>query len=195
MGCLKSFSFGIVSGKSEVPAEVWSLFTEMNKNPNKNVPYAYEIVRAGLLGRIDLGSPFHLEAYCKTVESNLALAEFTESKKLLHFKNGVDSDGNEIKSWGTVSLEKASLVARMEDKFEVILNSEELDFAVRQISSLNEEFIINEGINVVEVLKNAVRGIPSAVEKLKYICANFLELAEYVKTILSSGVDVADCFA
>ena len=195
MSCLKSFSFGTVYGKSEVPPEVWALFTDMNKNPSKSVQYTCEILKAGLLGRIDLSSPFSMEAYCRTIDANLKLVEYQGSKKLLRIQE--DSALDEINGlkWGNVTLSRASLVTRMKDQFEEILDSDELKFAVSQISSLNEEFIINEGINVVEVLKNAVRGIPSAVERLKYICDNFSQLAEYVKTVLSSGVDVEDCFA
>ena len=66
---------------------------------------------------------------------------------------------------------------------------------LRQVRDLNDSFIVNYSVNVVDTLKYAVRGIPSAVSKLKELCSEFSELSEYIRIILSSGKDLCEFFA
>ena len=193
---LKSFSFGIVKGYSEVPTGVWGLFTEMGNNPSKSVAYVDEILQAGLSGRIDLKSPFYLDAYCKAVEEKTRLATSARLKKVTTYVDTSNGSEKEEKlGYGLVSLNQVSLLARMEDHFEKLIDNDELMYSVSQIKSLNSSFILEYSVNIVETLRNAVRGIPSAVSKLRELCSEFSDIAEYVQVILSSGIDIEECLA
>lgn len=194
---LKSFQFGIYNGYSEVPERVWGLLKDMADNPVKTVPYAYDIIRAGLEGRIETNAPFYLDAYCRSIETNTRMAEYSRVKKVL---SCVDTDGSNDREfdatpYGTVSLSKVSLVAKMEDAFDKLVDDDELMYALRQVRDLNDSFIVNYSVNVVDTLKYAIRGIPSAVSKLKELCSEFSELSEYIRIILSSGIDLCEFFA
>lgn len=194
---LKSFQFGISNGYSEVPERVWRLLKDMADNPTKTVPYAYDIIKAGLEGRIETNAPFYLEAYCHSIETNTRMAEYTKVRKVL---SCIDTDGvkdreSDATPYGTVSLSKVSLVAKMEDAFEKLVDDEELAYALKQVRNLNDSFIVNYSVNVMDTLKYAIRGIPSAVSKLKELCSEFSELSEYIRIILSSGEDLCEFFA
>lgn len=193
---LKSFSFGVYKGYSEIPASVWGLFKEMGNDPTKSVPYVDEILNAGLDGRIATNVPFYIEAYCKAIETNTRMADYARVRKVV---NTVDDDINHADDlrcpYGTISLSQVSLVAKMEDSFEKLADSEELRYAVSQIRSLNEKFILEYSVNIIETLRYAVRGIPSAIDNLRRLCSEFSDVAEYVQVILSSGRDFEEVFA
>ena len=193
---LKSFSFGVYRGYSEIPPSVWGLFVDMAKDTSKSVPYVSEIVSAGLEGRIATNMPFHLDAYCKAIEMNTRLADYSRARKVAYCVNDeADDFETTSRAYGTISLSKVSLVAKMEDSFEKLADSDELRYAVSQIRSLNESFILEHSVNIIETLKYAVRGVPSAIERLRQLCSDFSEVAEYVQVILGSGENVEECFA
>ena len=193
---LKSFSFGVYKGYSEIPASVWGLFTEMGNDPTKSVPYVDEILNAGLEGRIATNLPFYIDAYCKAVESNTRMADYARVKRVV---STVDTDVKDMddmrNAYGTVSLSHVSLVARMEDSFDKLADDEELRYAISQIRSLNESFILEYSVNIIETIKYAVRGIPSAIDNLRKLCNEFSDIAEYVQIILSSGRGFEEIFA
>lgn len=193
-GSLKSFSFGVYKGYSDIPASVWSLFTEMGESPTKSFPYVDEILTACLEGRIATNVPFNFEGYCKAIEMNTRLACNSRAKKVFAYTedDNIEDDGI---TYGTISLNRVSLVAKMENYFDKLEDDDELLYAVSQIRSLNETFILEYSVNILETLRNAVRGIPSAVDKLRSLCDEFSDVAEYVKVILSSGKDLDECFA
>lgn len=192
---LKSFSFGVHKGYSDIPASVWSLFSDMADCPNKSVPYVYEILTAGLEGRISTSEPFNLEAYCNAVDFNTRLALHNRSKKVFAYTENQKEDEESNFQMGTISLNKVSLVAKMESSFDKLEEDDELAYAVSQIRSLNETFIIEYSVNIIETIRNAVRGIPCAVDKLRSLCKDFPELSEYVRVVLSSGRDIEESFA
>lgn len=194
---LKAFQFGIMNGYSEIPEGVWCLLSDMTNNPQKPIPYVYDIVKAGMEGRIDIHAPFYLDAYCRAIESNTKIAEFSKAKKVLHCVDevsGTDKSDCMI-GYGDISLSKVSLVARMEDAFEKLADDDELMYALSQVKGMNDKFIVEHSVDLVTTLKYAVKGIPAAVTKLRAVCNEFSDIAEYVRVILSSGRDLNELFA
>ena len=193
---LKSFEYGLNSGVSELPDEVLGLFKSLVENPDKKISYASEIIDAGLNGRIDFNREFNIDAYEAKIRKNEKLLINSKAKKESFIDFSGADDFDEVRSKGGIKVDllDISTVEEVKDAFEEVLLSEELKYSVEAIKSLNEEFIVDYGTDLVFCLKRAVQGIPHAVRELKEICDNFPVVSDMIKTILSSKVEVKTLF-
>ena len=185
-------------GVNELPVDVLNLFLPLTENPDKKIEFASEIISAGLQGRIDFSTEFNLDAYEATIRKNQHLLKESEKKKKSYIDfSGSSDDFDDVASKGGIKAEFESLdtIEEMKDAFEEVLLNEELDYAVSTIKSLNDDFIADYGTDLIFALKNAVRGIPQAVEEIKKICTDFSVVSELIETILTSKCEVEALFA
>ena len=195
---LRSYNFGTFMGVSELPVNVLNLFLPLAENPSKQIEFASEIVSAGLQGRIDFSKDFNLDAYEATIRKNQHLLKESERKKKTYIDfSGSGDDFDEVASSGGIKadFESFNSVEEMTDAFEEVLLNEELEYAVSTIKSLNNDFIADYGTDLIFALKNAVRGVPQAVEEIKNICKDFVVVSELIETVLKSNKSVELLFA
>lgn len=195
---LMSFGFGSYKGVDEIPENILSLFTSMLDQPEKTVECTEEIITAGLEKRIDFSRVFNLDAYEYTIKNNTRMnVEKERSKKVfIDFASNESERESSLRNGGmTVDSVSASAIKDLSDAFEEVLDNSELQYAIDTIKSLNDDFIVDYGINLVSVIKKAVIGFPQAVAKLKELCDEFDVVSEQVQIILQSGKDVESCFA
>lgn len=194
MGLLKSYRFGGFLGVDTIPEDVLKLFTD-SVGKKKQISYASEIIFSGIQGRIDLNHPFHLDAYEKAIEKNDALAKNNRKKKESYIEFGSSSeDFDSVAQSGGVQEDHLN-IENVQDAFEELLDSDELNYAVSNIKNLNKDLIVVEDIDLIEALKLALKGIPQAIKEVKRICEFYPSISESVHTILSSGKDFYEVFA
>lgn len=196
MQMLHSLSFGtIANGQSEIPTEVLNLFISLSDNPTKKLEFASEIVENGLAGRIRLDSSFNIDAYEATIRKNLRLGKESKRKKETHIVfDSEDIDDYSDKSG--INLGRYTPKAlQMQDAFEQLLNDEELEYAISTIRALDKDLQVEENIFIIDVIKQALLGVPTAIESIKYICGKYKLVAEQLETILSSGKSFNEMFA
>lgn len=196
MQMLHSLSFGTIgNGKSEIPTEVLNLFLSLSDNPSKKLEFASEIVENGLAGRIRLDSSFNIDAYEATIRKNLRLGKESKRKKISYFDLCTEDTDAFTKQDG-VSLEAyVPKALQMQDAFEQLLCDEELSYAISTIRALDKDLQVEENIFIIDVIKQALLGIPTAVDSIKYICSKYKLVAEQLETILSSGKSFNEMFA
>lgn len=193
MSLLRSYSFGSFLGEEEIPEKVLGLFSE-SVIGGKEVKYASEIVFAGLQGNIDLDKPFYLDSYVRAIETNSRLNKNKRKQKELFIDTSASDDYDELTRNGGIHEDKLS-IDEVEDAYDEVLNSEELEYAVSQIRRLNSELITVERVNIIEAMKLALNGFPKALAEVKRICDFYPHISKYIETILSCGKSLEEVFA
>lgn len=178
---------------SEVSEEVWGLFSSMADEPEKSVPYVDEIINAGIKGKIDFGRYFNLDGYCYTVEENLKMKAGQRAKKESFIFDGdlTDDGGEAYTKKGGVN---SNRFEALEDGFNKLEDDDELLSAIRSIKNVREDFLLDEGVDLVKLLKSATEFLPQAITDLKKLCEDFELLGEQIQVVLKSGVPIQKCF-
>jgi hypothetical protein len=184
---LKSFSFGSYKGVDELPDVVVGLFSSMMERPEKSVEYAEEIINAALEGRINFDKEFNMGAYENSIRNNTRMNAQDRMKKETFF---TDDDLDEAYKGG-VSENK---VSDDRDDYASFEDEDEVKWAVNSIKAENNTYRIDYGINLIKLLKGAVKGFPHAIERLKEVCNEFKQVNEWVQVILKSGHTVESLF-
>lgn len=184
-----------------VDMEIWGLFTQMKDMPSLPVEHALEIVERAMEGAIDLDREFNLYGYdyaIKTGKKRKAIKNLS-TETFIDFSGCRDDKQNDVESKGGVSIDvvsfQADALSDARNEFECLLDNAELQCAIESIKSLNEDFMVEYSIDLISLIRKAVKGIPQAVLKLKGVCDEMPCVAEQVKVVLSSGVSVEECFS
>lgn len=177
---------GVFSYRTRIPVEVLSVLDYDDKSTKD---FWYEIVRAGLKGRLDYSRDFNQRGYCSRVKDNQSKLERDYYKKCPHLDYSEKSE-NDKPSPYTV---KIGSIQAMETAFEVIEDDEAVKQAFECMIKTQEVLLVEEGIDLKLLLQNALQNIPSAVLKLKSLCSEDyyvpnvpMSLVEQIQTILSS---------
>lgn len=195
---------GLLNGSKQtktVKLQIWGLFVAMMENPTKNIEYIWEIFESAKAGRINLDRPFNLAKYDAIIRRNGKLNTYRDMKefglKYIDFSRE-SLDRQDSKANGGITVDvvsyQASVISDTVDDFEKLFIDDELKDAVGYVNALNESFIVDEGIDVIFLLKKALDGIPDAVAKLRTLCEDFPLIGENIKIIISSGQEVATLF-
>lgn len=198
MSLLRSFSFGHISGVTELPIEVLNLFSDLCYNPDKKIEFASEIISAGLQGNIDFEHDFNIDAYEAAIRKNQKLGKEAKRKKevFLDFTDSND-DWDETVQAGGIKADTATTRAtkQMEDAYEQLLADEELKYAVETIKSLQPILLVEAKMDFKCTVKQALKGIPESIALLKKVCEDYEIVAEQVNIILNCGKPFEEIFA
>lgn len=178
---------------TKVSDEVWCLFSSMADTPSKSVPYVDEILNASFKGKIALNRTFNLEGYCYTVRENLKMkAGQKAQKELFLFESDSDEEYEGSSRNGGVSTNRFD---KLEDGFNELEDDDELLSAIQSIKNIREDFLLDEGVDLVKLLKSATEFLPQAIEELKKVCEEFELIGEQIQIIIKSGVPIQKCFS
>lgn len=185
--------------ESEVSDGVLNLFKVLVDEPTKEINYSSEIIEAGLKGRIALNSEFNIDAYMNAIESNKKMRKFNNGKKIRSL-NTVGQRTEDSPTWSSEvfgedlpKLSNSSL-SQVVDAYEQLLNEDELKFAIESINMLQEDFILEEKVDLLGLVKSALGGIPSSIKHLKELCEEHTILGENIKIVLESGREFNELF-
>ena len=190
--------------ESEVSDGVLNLFKVLVDEPTKVINYSSEIIEAGLKGRIALNSEFNIDAYMNAIESNTRLRKHNDGKKVRSF-NSVGQRNDDSSTYYTEVFEEdiaklyntdvvSSSLNKVVDAYEQLLNEDELKFAIESINMLQEDFILEEKVDLLGLVKSALGGIPSSIKHLKELCEEHTILGENIKIVLESGREFNELF-
>lgn len=195
MSTLHNYTFGISYGVNELPVGIINLFTPLVEEPSRRVEFVSEIITGGLRGRINLND-FDLGKYENGIRKKCYLADLTKGKKTIALETGRMTESTEVSYGLVMSEDKVNnrLVQKMKDAYEELQDEDELHYAIQTITALNDSFQIDDGVDMLCALKNAIRGIPSAIAVLKDLCNRYEVVADLIQTILSSGKTYSEMF-
>ena len=192
---MRSFAYGIESGISKLPEDIMLLFTDMLTD-KKPVDCVDEIITAALAGKINLNKSFNLRGYEYKVHENQKLVQAKKDKnnKYIDDTDSANDDYSDVRRTGGITASEASANAinKMKDAYDEVCDDAELKYAIETIKEINEDMIVEDGVDLIRLVKNALTGIPQAVKSLKDVCEEHSLVKEYVYIILNSGKDVAE---
>lgn len=187
---LKSYSFGMIYGVNELPEHVLNLFKELVYKPEINLEYTNEIIVAGLKGNI--GENFSIQAYEQGIKKKEALAKIAKAKKKKNIDTSLTNEDNSVASYFDISMNQLDTqmvkTADLRDEYEKLLDENELEYAIKEIKGLQKDIFIKEQVNVMRGLKDALKGIPAAIQTMKELCEKYERVNELVEIILSSKI-------
>lgn len=178
---LRSFGF-----QQQLTGDMLGVLFKDLPNYHGEFDYSLEIIEAALEGRIDIRKDFNLFGYCKVIrdgKSNNEMKKFKKNVCLIEQSDEYAESG--------VTLE--SLVDERDD-YEIINDNEETMYIVKKVQALNFEMMRDLGIDLIWCIKQAVKGVPQAVEELTNFCTEYSWYSEYVEIILGSGIPIDELF-
>lgn len=177
---LRSLSF-----RKELTGDMLDVLFKDVKNYSGEFDYSIELIDAALDGRINMEKEFNLFGYCKTIREGNFQTSLKYLKKHQYLIEEDDEDSTGVKTSSLVDIH---------NDYEVFEDNEELSYTINKIRTLNNQFIADAGIDLIFCIRQAVKGVPQAVDELVTICRDYSWVGEYIQIILSSGVSFESLF-
>lgn len=189
---------GLKAQRDAIDTRIWALFTQM-QNSSMEIDCIEEIVTRAIEGGIDLDREFNLPAYVAAIHRNSDRKSYRKlAKETFIDFHGEKEASEDSSSVGGISIDVVSYqdaLSEAKSEFDMLFDNEELMYAVNTVKDLNNDFVVEYSIDLIGLIKKAVKGIPQAVVKLKEVCDSMEIVAEQVRIILSSGASIDTCFA
>lgn len=174
---LRSFGY-----QKELTPDVLCLFKGISEC--KDFDSSIEVIDAAMAGRINSDKDFNLAGYDTGVKNNTYM---NESKKA---GEEVYLDAEEDTYADAVLFEQSAKI----DPYEAIFNENEVQSSVTKLLSMRTEFLVDEGVDFIFAIRQALKGIPQAVECLRSLCENYSRIRDHIQIILASGIPFEDLF-
>lgn len=199
MSLMRSFSYGLRFGASELSDDILGLFVALVENPDKTVEFSDEIISAGLQGRINFKRQFNIDAYEAAIRTGSNLNSYSRSKKEVRIVEASEYNDQPKVDYTMISEdsinERSKVVRKIIDAYEELANDDELAFAVKSIKSMQSVFFVEEKIDILHTIRQALNGIPASIEVLKRICRDYEVFAQQIWVVLGSGKSYDELFA
>lgn len=166
----------------------WDIFHQLNEMSPEQIERLYcksdyshtlEIVNSAMNGRINKRE-FDLKAYMYACSENDGINKLHKAKKESHIVD-VDSSEEDLNvGFGDVSSRK---IKSIEDAFEEVLVNKNFEENIRYLKGIRTEYFVEHGIDLVGVLKSALKGVPEAIEEFKKIIS---EVDNCIKDVIIS---------
>lgn len=179
--------------------EVWNLFSDLaslskdfkesNKSKERNWDFSHtsEIVNSAMNGNLsNKDGEFDLRAYeikcAQTDEIELS----GQRKKFLTVVDTVNGSDEDSVGYGEISINDSRL-RDVEDAFELLDNSDEFEKCLKDLYNIRTGYIVDKGIDPVEMLLNSLKGVPEAVISIQTLVQEDLSLRGIVQALCENG--------
>jgi len=149
-----------------------------------------EVYINALSGGINFNKSFYADSYCYKIENNNKLVAYKSAPKNVFIDTSVRYADAEINTIGGVSLDTlqcADVAEGLKDGFELVIEEDEFEYAIKEIKNKEEEISVEMGYNIKHLIAIALKGVPQACSELKKICRANDQIGELIRIILSSG--------
>lgn len=159
--------------------EIWEVFHELRdaqeecnltKEEYNRCEYSHtvNIINSMMNGSVFDRNNFSLRDYEFACQENDKVSRFNKSKRepAIINESCLDKDGGTKRAPNTV-LESDLKI--FEEAFERIINDNDLEESLKSLIRVRDDYIVEQGLDPVLVLKNALKGIPEAIKELKEV--------------------------
>jgi len=179
---------------------VWSLFSQLAdmSESEKLGKYSYspeyshtlEIVKAATTGSLsrkeDVYEDFNLRAYEASCKRNETINFKKSLEKCLFIVDNVSSDGETKTGYGDISENK---IRSIEDAFVSVESLSSFESNIDMLLNIRVKYIESQGIDLVSILVNSLKGIPDAIEGMAEFVKTNLQLKELIVDLCQDGKD------
>lgn len=180
---------------SESMGRVWSLFSDLSslsridsKDTNRRWDYSHtsEIINSAMNGNL-YHEDFDLKAYeiacAKTDEIELS----NMRKKYLTIVDNVNSEDVTV-GYGEISSNDKRL-RTVEDAFAMLDDNDEFEKCLCELYNIRKDYIVEKGVDPVEMLSNSLKGIPEAVSSMSELFLEDMKLRRIVEVLCENGAN------
>ena len=177
---------------------VWELFRELidvpvdeilGKTQSNTVEFGHslDIIIAATQGRIRMGEEdtFDLRAY----ESKCYMSEYlTNAKNRSKYLSLVDDSGvkEDGAGYGEIS---SNDIKVFEDGFSAVEMEESFEACLSVLYNLKSDYIVSKGVDIVELIRGALSGIPESIKKIQILSKADENLSAIIETLCEGSVD------
>ena len=181
---------------SDSLGEVWSLFSglaslskEEIMGTNRVCDYSHttEIISSAMNGHLHQDN-FDLKAYEIKCSQNDDIEYGKARDRLLSIVDTVNGKDEVTVGYGEISSNDKRLRS-MEDAFELLEDSDEFEKCLAELFNIRKDYIIEKGVDPVEMLVNSLDGIPEAVKNMKDLVLSDNVLKHIVEVLCENGVN------
>lgn len=179
---------------------VWGLFSGLGEESyreeilmeDRRCDYSHipDIVHSAMNGNILSSGEFNLRAY----EIACLITDEIESgkrrSKILTIKDDINSDdATESKvGYGEISINDRRLEL-IDEAFDIIENNEVFEEYMKDLLNLRKDYIVEGGLDILELIKSSLRGIPDAVKEISKITSDDDVLRDIISSLCLNSDD------
>lgn len=185
--------------QSQVPmGRIWGLFTQLanmseeeilkKDRGNYSCSYAHtlDIVKAAISGSLTADADsFCLKAYeitCDKNDANKLRKDAKEKEVFIVFESSEDVGEDKRVGYGDISERKLNL-KHIESAFEAVDSLESFEENINELLNIRNTYIKTKGIDLVSILRNALKGIPEASQLLSKLVADNKDLLGLITSL------------
>lgn len=180
--------FNYVPESNKHMGKVWSLFDSMSAEEiNRNsYEYSLNIIRAAIQGSIvvDENEKFPLKGYTYGCRRNEKLSKCQQTMKELFIVDSFTEDENEKIGFGDISERVLGEVDTMLDAF---IDDESFEQSIESLLGLRNEYLVKQGIDIVEIVKGALKNVQASVKMLATLSGIDTRLRVIIEGLLGTG--------
>lgn len=179
--------------------EVWSLFSglsalsqgECKQSSRWDYSHTTEIISSAMNGNLPKNhEDFDLKAYeiacSKTDEIELS----NMRKKYLSIIDTVNGDDEATVGYGEISSNDKRLQdTDVEDAFAMFEDNEAFEKCLSDLYNIRKDYIVEEGVDLVEMLLNSLKGIPEAISNIAELCVKDEVLKGLVEVLCENSAN------
>lgn len=186
---------------------VWNMFKELGTIPDRDRDpndfsrclYGHTLETMGsLMNRLESGGELDSEDFCLRAyeikcQINDGKQQIEDAKKVLAIisdPSSEDADATRA-SFGQITETQVSRRAEKThmDMFDAIENDDEFFRCMNSLYNINKSYITDQGTDLVLLLKSALSGIPSAINRLQEVLSSNTEVNSLISELCESSTD------
>lgn len=177
---------------------IWSLFSGLanlsrgevlNKNKNWDYSHTTEIISSAMSGNLstDYAEGFDLRAYEIKCASTDTIEIEKSRKKYLTIVDKINGSDDAV-GYGEIS-ENDLRLRVVNDAIELFEDNEEFESCLAQLFHIRESYIVERGVDPVEMLVSSLKGIPEAVSSIRDLVIEDSVFKHIVEVLCEYGKD------
>lgn len=185
---------------SDSLGEVWGLFSELanlseeeilNKNKRYDYSHTTEIINSAMNSKIESREGFNLDdfnlkAYEIKCHQNDEIKLNEMRKKHLTIVDTINGSDEDTVGYGEISSNDTRLRS-VEDAFELLEDNDEFERCLCELYSIRKDYIVEKGVDPVEMLINSLKGVPEAVNSIVSLVVEDSSLKKIIEVLCESG--------
>ena len=175
---------------------IWGLFSElsnlsktevMNSNKKYDFSHTTEIISSAMSGSLCF-EDFNLRAYEYTCKTTDDIKQSDKRKQELVIVDTVNGDDETPVGYGEISSNDIRLRV-IDEAIDLLEADDEFERCLAELYNIRKDYIVEKGVDVVEMLSNSLKGIPEAVSFIRDIVSQDSNLKQLVESLCETGSD------
>lgn len=180
--------WALCSGLAEIPE------SEKLNASKRSVSYEHtlELVTSALNGTVSTDTEnvreFNLKAYEYVCAKNDGINHVKEAEKTLYIVDDASTEDrdNQTAGFGDISERKLKV---SDNEYDGVYNLVSFDKEINRLLHIRQQYISTTGVDLVQLMVNALKGIPDSIADLKQVVLDHPNLSETISVLCEGGME------